>query len=141
MFQLVDEKNNKHYPLTGLIKEIGRTSECDFCLVDDERVSRLHARLDWDGENWIVVDLGSTNGTQVNGENVSERRLQPGDVVEIGDTKLRYLPLAVADEITREKTTKVTAAPKIKSSRVADKTRENTLKEVRQDKQGPEDAS
>jgi pSer/pThr/pTyr-binding forkhead associated (FHA) protein len=108
MFQLYDKKNNRRYPLTGLIKEIGRTSECDFCLVADERVSRVHARLEWDGKAWTVVDLESTNGTMVNGKEISEHKLKPGDVLEVGDTCLQYLPLAVGDEVAKKKITVVT---------------------------------
>ena len=55
MFQLYDERKKKRYPLTGLIKEIGRTSECDVCIPDDDQVSRVHARLDWDGSNWVLL--------------------------------------------------------------------------------------
>ena len=124
MFQLYDEKRRKRYPLTGLIKEIGRTSECDLYIPDDDQISRVHARLDWDGTGWVLVDLGSTNGTLVNGERVLERKLEAGDVLEIGDTELRYLPLAVGDEAARKKTTKVTKVPRTaKSKREADETR------------------
>ncbi len=112
MFQLFDEKRSKRYPLAGIIKEIGRTSECDIVLADDEKVSRVHARLDWDGEGWVLVDLGSTNGTLVNGESVKERRLSPGDTIEIGDTRLRYLPLLISDQAERKKTTKITQTPR-----------------------------
>jgi pSer/pThr/pTyr-binding forkhead associated (FHA) protein len=112
MFQLYDEKKKKRYPLTGLIKEIGRTSECDVCIPDDDQVSRVHARLDWDGANWVLVDLGSTNGSYVNDQKVTEHRLEPGDVIEIGDTLLRYLPLDVGDVAARRKTTRVRKSPR-----------------------------
>lgn len=112
MFQLYDEKKKKRYPLTGLIKEIGRTSECDVCIPDDDQVSRVHARLDWDGANWVLVDLGSTNGSFVNDQKVTEHRLEPGDVIEIGDTLLRYLPLDVGDVAARRRTTRVRKSPR-----------------------------
>jgi hypothetical protein len=53
--------------------------------VDDESVSRLHARIDRDDEGLIVTDLKSRNGTQVNGEAVLRAPLEPGDVVQFGD--------------------------------------------------------
>jgi len=112
MYQLFDERKGKRYPLTGLIKEIGRTSECDVCIPDDDQVSRVHARLDWDGANWVLVDLGSTNGSFVNGEKVAEHRLEPGDVIEIGDTEFRYLPLDVGDVASRRRTTRVRKSPR-----------------------------
>ena len=111
MYQLYDEERGVRYPLTGLMKEIGRTSECDLCIPDDERISRVHSRVDWDGATWVVVDLGSTNGTWVNGELVEERRLEAGDVLEIGDTKLRFLPLEVGDEKVRKKITRIAQGP------------------------------
>lgn len=111
MFQLFDEKNNRRHPLTGLIKEIGRTSECDICLPDDSKVSRRHARLEWNGQAWVVLDEDSTNGTFVNGERVTERELRAGDVLEIGDYRLRLLPLPVADVAAIKKTTEVMTAP------------------------------
>jgi pSer/pThr/pTyr-binding forkhead associated (FHA) protein len=110
MFQLFDEKRGRRYALTGLMKEIGRTSECDVCIPEDDRISRVHARLDWDGKNWVLVDLGSTNGSFVNGEQITERKLEVGDVLEVGDTQLRYLPLTVGDVAARKKTTKVSRA-------------------------------
>ena len=120
MYQLYDEERGVRYPLTGLMKEIGRTSECDRCIPDDGRISRVHSRVDWDGTTWVVVDLGSTNGTWVNGELVEERRLEPGDILEIGDTKLRFLPLEVGDEKVRKKITRIAKGP---SAAEADETR------------------
>ncbi len=123
MYQLYDENRKKRYALTGLIKEIGRTSECDLCLANDDQVSRVHARLDWDGTGWVLVDMGSTNGTLVNGENISEKKLAPGDMIEIGDTQLRFLPLDVGDEVARKKTTKITKAEQTGQRMQADPTR------------------
>jgi len=137
MFQLFDERRGKRYPLTGLIKEIGRTSDCDLCIPDDERMSRLHARLDWDGTDWIVVDLGSTNGIFVNGEKVAERKLRAGDVLEVGDTHLRYLPLPVEDKGARKKTTKITQSPaELQSRRKVDITQEFITEKEKPDKEG-----
>lgn len=107
MYQLYDDKKRLGYALTGLIKEIGRSEECDIALADDESVSRVHARLEKDGDEWLLVDLGSTNGTFVNGKRVKEVQLQAGDSVEIGDTRLRFLPLKVADGPVRKKTTNI----------------------------------
>jgi pSer/pThr/pTyr-binding forkhead associated (FHA) protein len=123
MYQLYDENRKLGYALTGLIKEIGRSEECDIAFPEDTSVSRVHARLDRDGEDWLVVDLGSTNGTFVNGERVAEARLQPGDMIEIGDAKLRFLPLQISDRPVRKKTTNVT----LRKSEV-DATRPDTSK-------------
>ncbi len=107
MYRLYDVKRRKQYVLTGIMKEIGRASECDICITKDELVSRMHARLDWDGNAWIAVDLDSTNGTFVNGNRIGEHRLEVGDVLEIGDTQYQFLVLEDTDAIERKKTTKV----------------------------------
>ncbi|RLB53220.1 MAG: hypothetical protein DRI34_13720 [Deltaproteobacteria bacterium] len=127
MYQLFDEQKGKRYPLTGIIKEIGRTSECDLVIPDDDRVSRVHARLDWDGSNWVLVDLGSTNGTLVNGEPITERKLQPGDIIEVGDTRLRFLPLLVSDNAEHKKTTKISKTPRGAREGRADATKPRTF--------------
>lgn len=56
----------------------------------DETVSRQHARLEYEAGGHVIVDLGSTNGTYVNGKRVDRRRLSPGDRVVLGKTRLVY---------------------------------------------------
>ncbi|HUF32588.1 MAG TPA: DUF3662 and FHA domain-containing protein [Acidimicrobiales bacterium] len=58
--------------------------------LSDSSVSRKHAEIRPVGDGWQVVDLGSTNGTRVNGATVSERRLKDGDTLTVGDAKLRF---------------------------------------------------
>ncbi|MGH9296675.1 MAG: FhaA domain-containing protein [Acidimicrobiales bacterium] len=70
---------------------VGRLPECAVVL-DDPNVSRRHAQLRREGGSVILVDLGSTNGTKVNGVQVRERRLTHGDVVMIGTTAMRFEP-------------------------------------------------
>lgn len=68
---------------------IGRAG-ADIAL-DQPLVSRHHADLVWQGDHHLIRDLGSQNGTWVNGTPVrGERRLQPGDVVQIGTFRLTY---------------------------------------------------
>lgn len=67
---------------------LGRSSECDLVL-RDQRSSRHHADLRWDGQQWQVIDRGSTNGTYVNGLQVHRPYdLRPGDRLTIGDTTM-----------------------------------------------------
>lgn len=68
---------------------IGRLAECDVVLADDS-VSRRHAEVRRQGNEIVVVDLGSTNGTKVNGERVTERILDDGDVVTVGNASVRF---------------------------------------------------
>ena len=69
---------------------IGRLPSCDVVLADPN-ASRRHAEVRPSGQGWAVVDLGSTNGTRVNGLVVEgDRLLADGDVITIGATSLRF---------------------------------------------------
>ena len=68
---------------------IGRLSSCDIPL-GDPQVSRRHAEVRRDPEGFTVFDLGSTNGTAVNGATVRERRLSDGDELRIGSATIRF---------------------------------------------------
>jgi len=68
---------------------MGRQQACDVC-VEDANVSRRHAELFRDGENWVVRDLGSTNGTMVNGRSISSHTLRDGDQITLGVSALRF---------------------------------------------------
>lgn len=71
---------------------LGRAGEADIVLKDG-KLSRKHARLRLDGGAPVVEDLGSTNGTFVNGEQIGgSRSLRAGDSIEIGDTILEFTP-------------------------------------------------
>ena len=68
---------------------VGRLPECDVAQ-SDPNVSRRHAEVRRQGTGFVVVDLGSTNGTRVNGAQVKERLLNNGDEITVGATKLRF---------------------------------------------------
>jgi Protein of unknown function (DUF3662)/FHA domain len=68
---------------------LGRSKECDL-QVPDANVSRRHAELRQEGSSWWVVDLDSTNGTEVNGRRVPRAKLSPGDTIVLGETKLVF---------------------------------------------------
>ena len=78
-------------PLTAERVVIGRSRECDI-RVDDGNVSRRHVELVREGPSeWVVVDLGSTNGTELNGRKVQRRTaLDDGDRITIGSTELVF---------------------------------------------------
>jgi pSer/pThr/pTyr-binding forkhead associated (FHA) protein len=72
---------------------IGRQAPGEGKLGNDIEISRRHARITREPDgSFVIEDLGSTNGTFVNGERVASRRLNAGDTVEMGDTKLLVLP-------------------------------------------------
>jgi hypothetical protein len=68
---------------------VGRGSDADI-RVTDSAASRQHLQLIWDGKAGIARDLGSTNGTKINGERFREASLSPDTVITIGQTALRF---------------------------------------------------
>ena len=68
---------------------IGRHPDCDLIL-SDPLISSFHARVEDRGDSWTLLDLGSTNGTRVNGDAHSEIALKPGDKLGLGKTVVRF---------------------------------------------------
>ena len=58
-------------------------------MLADDTVSRRHAELRVEEDCWVLRDLGSSNGTWVNGRRVIEAEVRPGDVVQLGASALR----------------------------------------------------
>lgn len=87
--------NGHHYPLTNARTVVGRGSEADIT-VDDTGISRKHVMITWDGRHAQVEDLGSTNGSKLNGQPVTKAILEPESVIAIGRTRIvfRVLPRA-----------------------------------------------
>lgn len=79
------------FPLAGDALEVGRDEDVAI-RVDEPLVSRRHARIERRGEAWVVLDLGSTNFTRVNGERLRrERELAHGDELQFGRAVCRFL--------------------------------------------------
>jgi hypothetical protein len=69
---------------------IGRSRQCDI-VVDDPNVSRQHAEIRPRGGSWVLTDLGSTNGSVLNGRRVeSTEVLKPGDEIEVGTSTMTF---------------------------------------------------
>jgi DNA-binding NarL/FixJ family response regulator len=81
---------------------IGNAAENDIAVSDDATASHLHAVLERFPAGWCVSDLGSSNGTWVNGERIwASRRLRHGDEIRIGQTRLVFRdPLTAAGAVT-----------------------------------------
>ena len=78
------------WPLTDRGRWVlGRGSDCDLVLGDDDAVSRTHAEIAVRAGLCLVRDLDSCNGTLVNGRRVSRARLRRGDVLTVGETEVR----------------------------------------------------
>jgi pSer/pThr/pTyr-binding forkhead associated (FHA) protein len=68
---------------------IGRSKDCDIQLADPN-VSRKHAEVRQEGAAYWVVDLGSTNGMEVNGRRQKRAKLRQGDRITLGSTELVF---------------------------------------------------
>lgn len=79
-------------PVVGTRLTMGRLSSCDL-VVQDSTVSREHAALVRRGDRWWVIDLGSTNGTRVNGVQAAEQPVSPGDQIELGDATVQLVEI------------------------------------------------
>ncbi len=84
----------RRFALDEAVAVVGRTKDCAVAILDDPSVSRRHAEIRLDGSEFWIVDLGSTNGTEVNGKRVSRLRLGNGDRITVGQTTLTFERLA-----------------------------------------------
>jgi len=81
--------NGRRVVLADTVTRIGRMPDCGVQLLDAS-VSRYHAEVRARGDGFAVVDLGSTNGTRVNGVRVSERVLHDGDELSFGSVPVQF---------------------------------------------------
>ncbi len=82
--------SGQRVPLGDQVTTIGRLPECTVP-VNDPNVSRQHTEVRSSGSGYMLVDLGSTNGTKINGQRIhGEQLLADGDIVSVGSTHLRF---------------------------------------------------
>lgn len=81
--------DGSHVPVTDGPVVLGRLPECDIVL-NDPNVSRRHAEFRRTTDGVVVTDLGSTNGTRVNGVPIREQQLVSGDEITVGSTTLVF---------------------------------------------------
>jgi hypothetical protein len=86
--------NGRTHALEGAKVVLGRSKDADV-RVEDANVSRRHAELRREGTAWWIVDLDSTNGTELNGKRVSRAKLGDGDTITLGATELVFERRAV----------------------------------------------
>jgi pSer/pThr/pTyr-binding forkhead associated (FHA) protein len=100
--EVISGVHSRRVELTADRSTIGKAAANDIAVDDDTTASRLHAVLEHFPAGWCVTDLGSSNGTWVNGERIwSSRRLRHGDEIRIGQTRLVFRdPLAPAGAAT-----------------------------------------
>lgn len=85
------EQQGRRLELTKGVVRLGRQDDNDLVILDDG-VSRRHARLERSGDGWLAMDVGSRNGTLLNGTMLSGmKRLQNGDVLKLGSVMIKFL--------------------------------------------------
>lgn len=84
------EDLGRKYNLTQGQITIGRSAKCNI-QIDQEAISRQHAKINNTFDETVLSDLGSTNGTYINDELIDQSKLHDGDLVKIGRTILKYL--------------------------------------------------
>src|SRR5438552_6262510 len=83
MAALCDTNTGRTYPLRGPALTVGRYAECDI-QIKDRQVSGRHATILRAGDAYYLSDLGSSNGTFVNGKQITEStQLRDGDVIDL----------------------------------------------------------
>lgn len=86
---LSEDLAGKEFPLIGENLKLGRGPSNDI-RIEDGSVSTNHAELVLDGNDYIVRDLNSTNGTRLGGELITERKLAGGETIRFGRIDCRY---------------------------------------------------
>ena len=81
--------DENYHPIIKLITTIGRREDNDV-VIDNLRVSRVHAQIRQIKEKHVIFDLDSTSGTKVNGVKIHQHTLNHGDVIEIADVPIIY---------------------------------------------------
>ena len=86
---MIVDQTSQQFDLRIGSNVIGRGSEADLQLLD-QGISRRHLDIQYDGTFATAYDLGSTNGTTINGHEVGSQVLRHGDVIRVGHTRLVF---------------------------------------------------
>ena len=104
----------------GVRMVIGRTPGVDL-LLSDQSVSRRHVELIYGDDGVLLKDCGSGNGTKVNGTKVAEKKIEHGDEISIGKTKIRFVDELAAFKKAREENEKKEAEKKAAAAAAPEK--------------------
>lgn len=104
LFEVAGAAGVSRVPVRGATVRIGRAVDNDIVLSNEPTVSRHHAELLYDDGSWSVRDLGSHNGSLVNGERVGDTptTFGPDDIVGLGNVSVRLMSDVESDALTIE---------------------------------------
>ncbi|MCA9087961.1 MAG: FHA domain-containing protein [Planctomycetaceae bacterium] len=111
---------------------LGRGSRCDVRISDSE-VSREHARLELQENRWHFIDLGSSNGSFINGKTVRSQILEQGDQIQVGRTILLYHSGEEPDQSFVQQRIRLVADPSQEESRIVGTATGNAASRIVQD--------
>ncbi len=85
---IVEGARTSHLPITGARTEVGRKGA--HLVIADPALSASHFVIEAHGETYVIRDLGSSNGTRLNGHIIRSSRLMSGDTINAGTTKFSF---------------------------------------------------
>ena len=90
------DSDQTRYPISKTAVRIGRKADNDIVMKNDT-ISSHHAEILKRGSDFVIADLGSSNQVFVGGKQVQRSSLQDGDIIELGEVRLRFLQPQAAD--------------------------------------------
>lgn len=87
---LSEQLRGQSFELTEPRYTLGRAEDCDICIPDPTMSSHHSTLVQSNGQNYIIEDNGSTNGTRVNGVRVESQELTNSDIIQVGAVEILY---------------------------------------------------
>jgi DNA-binding CsgD family transcriptional regulator len=103
LLETSSEAGTSRTPTRGELIRIGRANDNDVVLSGEPTVSRYHAEVSFGDDGWMIHDVGSHNGTHINGKRIADQTRQsfrPTDIVTLGAVTVRLLEIDEADGLT-----------------------------------------
>jgi DNA-binding CsgD family transcriptional regulator len=103
LLEISSEAGTSRMPTRGELIRIGRAADNDVVLSSEPTVSRYHAEVAFGDDGWLIRDMGSHNGTYINGERLGEAASEPfgtTDIVTLGAVTLRLMEVDESDGLT-----------------------------------------
>lgn len=85
---VVEGDRSANLPITGSRTEVGRKGA--HLVIADPALSAIHFVIEAHGESYVIRDLGSSNGTRLNGHRIESSRLESGDTIDAGETRFSF---------------------------------------------------